>query len=69
MNERQVLLAQYFADTALLDCRLVSEKPSRVASCCVYASMKIFKGTSKPIWNTILSKHTSYKELEVSGMA
>jgi hypothetical protein len=69
MNERQVLLAQYFADTALLDCCLVSEKPSRVAACCVYASLKICKGTSKPLWNKILAKNTSYKEAQVSGMA
>lgn len=46
MSERQVLLAQYFADTALLDCSLVREKPSRVAACCIYASQTIFKGPS-----------------------
>jgi hypothetical protein len=69
MNERQMLLAQYFADTSLLDCCLVGEKPSRVAACCVYASMKICKGTSKPLWKSTLSKHTTYKECEVSGMA
>lgn len=32
-----MLLATYFADTALLDCGLVRENPSRVAACCIYA--------------------------------
>lgn len=37
MNERQILLATYMADTALLDCGLVKECPSKVAACCIYA--------------------------------
>lgn len=72
MNERQLLLAQYFADTALLDCSLVREKPSRVAACCVYAAQRVFKGPSSQkgvLWNAMLSKHSSYRESEVAGMA
>ena len=72
MNDRQLLLAQYFSDTALLDCSLVKEKPSRVAACCIYAAQKIFKGTTTQkgiLWNTMLSKHSSYRESDISGMA
>ena len=72
MNERQFFLAHYFADTALLDCSLVKEKPSKVAACCVYAAQKIFKGTSTQkgiLWNTMLSKHSTYRESDISAMA
>ena len=44
INEKQLLLAQYFIDTSLLDCRLVKERPSRVAAVSLYASLSIFKG-------------------------
>jgi hypothetical protein len=44
MNDRQLLLAQYFADTTLLDCSLVKERQSKVAACCIYAAQLVFKG-------------------------
>jgi len=37
MNERQVMLATYIAETALLDCSLAKELPSKVAACCIYS--------------------------------
>jgi hypothetical protein len=69
MNERQMLLAAYLSDTALLDCSLVKQCPSKVAACCVYAVQAIFKGSSAmngERWNSTLSKHTSYRESELS---
>ena len=69
MNEKQLLLAQYFTDTSLLDCRLVKERPSRVAAVSLYASMTIFKGEDKGIWNSTLTKHTSYRESDVKLMS
>lgn len=56
-------------DTALLDCSLVKEKPSKVAAVSVYAALSVFKGGSGPIWNSMLAKHTSYREADVKGMA
>ena len=38
MNPKQVLLARYYADTALLDHYFVSERPSKIAAICVYAA-------------------------------
>lgn len=35
-SQTQVLLATYLADTALLDCSLVRERPSKVAATCIY---------------------------------
>jgi len=69
MNEKQLLLAQYLTDTALLDCSLVKERPSKVAAVSVYAALTVFKGNSGPIWNSMLTKHTSYRESDVKGMA
>lgn len=73
MNERQMLLAGYLADTALLDCSLVKECPSKVAACCVYAVQGIYKGgasTQKGVlWNSTLSKHTTYRESDLSKMS
>ena len=69
MNEKQMLLAQYFTDTSLLDCRLVKERPSRVAAVSLYASMTIFKGEDKGIWNSTLTKHTGYRESDVKLMS
>jgi len=46
MNQMQVLLARYYADTALLDPYFVSERPSKIAAICVYAAQKIFKGAA-----------------------
>ena len=67
MNEKQILLAQYLTDTALLDCSLVKERPSKVAAVSVYAAMSVFK--SNNIWNSMLAKHTSYREADVKSMA
>ena len=68
-----MLLATYFADTALLDCGLVRENPSRVVACCIYAVQKIFKGANAHnkgvFWNSTLSKHTTYRESDLSAMA
>ena len=69
MNEKQLLLAQYFTDTSLLDCRLVKEKPSRVAAVSLYASLSIFKGEESSIWSSTLTKHTSYRECDVKLMS
>ena len=69
MNEKQILLAQYFTDTALLDCRLVKEKPSRVAAVSLYASLSVFKGEEADLWNSTLTKHTSYRESDVKLMS
>jgi len=68
-----VLLAQYFAETTLLDCSLMQENPSRVAACCIYAVQSIYKADKASrkgaLWNSTLSKHTSYRESELSQMA
>jgi hypothetical protein len=69
MNEKQLLLAQYLTDTALLDCSLVKEKPSKVAAVSIYAALSVFKGKSTPLWNSMLTKHTTYRESEVKIMA
>lgn len=68
MNEKQQMLAQYLTDTALLDCSLVKERPSKVAAVSVYAALTVFKGQGQ-IWNSMLTKHTSYRESELKGMA
>jgi len=47
MNEKQLHLANYLSDTAMLDCSLVRECPSKVAACCIYAVQTIFKGNAK----------------------
>ena len=67
MNEKQILLAQYLTDTALLDCSLVKERPSRVAAVSVYAALSVFKSSN--IWNSMLTKHTGYREADVKSMA
>jgi|688.fasta_scaffold1811978_1 hypothetical protein len=72
MNERQLLLATYLSDTALLDCSLVKENPSKVAACCIYAVQSIFKGSTSQkgiLWNSTLSKHTTYRESDLSQMS
>jgi hypothetical protein len=38
------MLAQYLIDTALLDCSLVKERPSKVAAVSVFAAQSVFKG-------------------------
>ena len=66
------MLANYFADSTLLDCSLVREKPSKVAACCIYAAQIIFKGPTMQkglLWNSMLSKHTTYRESDLNGMA
>ena len=69
MNEKQLLLAQYLSDTALLDCSLVKYLPSKIAAACIYASQSIFKGPKGMLWNSMLSKHTGYRESDIKGMA
>lgn len=80
MNERQVLLATYLADTSLLDCSLVKEHPSKVAACCIYAVQSIYKAaragnsssgalTKTALWNSTLCKHSTYRESELSLMS
>lgn len=69
LNEKQMFLAQYLADSALLDCSLVKETPSKVAACCIYAALSVFKGPSAIIWNSTLSKHSTYRESDLKGMA
>jgi hypothetical protein len=56
-------------DTALLDCSLVKDRPSKIAAVSVYAAQSVFKGQSGSIWNSMLAKHTGYRESEVKGMA
>lgn len=61
-------LANYLSDTTLLDCSLVEELPSKIAACCVYGALKFIKlGSNQKgsIWNSILSKHTTYKESDI----
>jgi len=74
MNQKQVLLARYYADTALLDHYFVSERPSKIAAICVYAAQKIFKGAvaqGRPsaLWNSTLAKHSGYAESEIREIA
>lgn len=63
------MLAQYIADTTLLDCSLAKEKPSKVASLAIYAAQSVFKGPKGMLWNSMLTKHTSYRESDLKGMA
>lgn len=58
-----MLLANYFADTALLDCSLVRECPAKVAACCIYAVQILTKG--KGVWSTTLVKNTGIRESEI----
>ena len=69
INEKQLLLAQYFIDTSLLDCRLVKERPSRVAAVSLYASLSIFKGEEAQLWSSTMTKQTSYRECDVKLMS
>ena len=74
LSEKQILVAQYLTDTALLDCKLVRERPSRVAAVSVYAALSLFRGSSdqrsqEPLWSSALTKATGYKESDVSQMS
>jgi hypothetical protein len=40
------MLAQYLCDICLLDCTLMKEKPSKLAAVCLYAAMRLAKGTA-----------------------
>jgi hypothetical protein len=64
-----LFLAQYFTDTALLDCSLVKDKPSKVAAVSIYAALRIFKGDESPIWNSLMVKYTGYRENDLKGMS
>ena len=65
------------SDTALLDCKLVTEPPSRIAACCVYSVQAITKGfslgqeapTKGMLWNSMLAKHTTYREADIAQMS
>ena len=65
LSERQQLMATYFADTALLDAGLVVEPPSRIAAACIYAVHMLFKEKRTALWNSTLSKHTTYRESDI----
>lgn len=56
------MLAQYFCDTCLLDISLMKEKPSRLASICVYAASKVLKKGAESVWSATMTKNTGYKE-------
>jgi len=68
-SEKTFTLAQYFTDSALLDCTLMKEKPSKIAAISLYAALKISKGSSQSIWNATLTKNTGYKEDELRDLA
>ena len=40
-----MMLACYLSDTALLDCSLMRQCPSKVAACCIYAVQYLMKGS------------------------
>jgi len=63
LSDRGLLLANYLADTALLDCSLVRERPSRVAACCVYAVQILTKG--KGVWSTTMVKSSGIREADI----
>jgi len=63
------LLANYLADTSLLDCSLVLECPSKVAACCVFAVLRLCKGAKVSLWNSVLSKHSTYRESDLAKMS
>jgi len=69
VQERTQLLAQYLCDICLLDCTLMKEKPSKLASVCLFAAMRLAKPQAPSVWNATLTKNTGYKEEEVRGMA
>lgn len=48
---------------------MVKERPSKVAAVSVYAALTVFKGSGTPVWNAMLTKHTTYRESELKGMA
>lgn len=52
-NDKQILLARYFTDTALLDCSLVSDAPSHIAAVSLYAAFLVCRGSSSTgqLWN------------------
>jgi hypothetical protein len=68
-----VLLARYYADTALLDHYFVSERPSKMAAICIYAAQKVFKGGDSKhkasLWNSMLAKHSGYAESDIKDLA
>lgn len=43
-SDKTMMLAQYFSDCCLLDCTLMKEKPSKLASVCLYAAKKVMYG-------------------------
>jgi transcription initiation factor TFIIIB Brf1 subunit/transcription initiation factor TFIIB len=70
INKRKQMMACYLAETALLDCSLVQERPSKIAACCVYAAIAVCNTEKKPvIWTSTLSKHSTYRASDLSQMA
>jgi len=70
------MLATYIAETALLDCSLAKELPSKVAACCIYSVQSVYKSaratSAQPkgaLWNSTLSKHSTYRESDLNQMA
>lgn len=47
----------------------MKEKPSKLASVCLFAAMRLAKPQAPSVWNATLTKNTGYKEEEVRGMA
>ena len=77
-SETQFLLAQYFTDTSLLDCRLQMEKPSRVAAVSLYTALNISETEeqqqlssrqNKSLWTTTLANSTGYREEDIEQMS
>ena len=71
-SEKHFILAQYFVDTSLLDCRLQKENPSRVAAVSLYLALALFnaEGSSaqarqSQLWSATLAKNTGYREDDI----
>ena len=74
-EEKQFILAQYFTDTSLLDCRLQKEKPSRVAAVSLYLALSLTRtdsrqqNASSSVWTATLAKHTGYRTEDIHQMS
>jgi len=74
-EEKQFILAQYFTDTSLLDCRLQKEKPSRVAAVSLYLALSLTRvdsrhhNASQSVWSATLAKHTGYRTEDIHQMS
>ena len=77
-TETQLVLAQYFTDTSLLDCRLQREKPSRVAAVSLYTALTLCPPEdqqqlscrqNKSLWGSIMVNNTGYREDSIHQMS